>query len=147
MTIAPALEIGGERAYFRLEASIGFGDGLRAIGIGLYPLNLALPLRRGAITPYLSAGGVASWLDYTGSDGEIGALLMARAALGVRLGGRVAVELGYGAFVVGGLVDRARLRTMTDYDPQGAAPPPRPETALSGGEQRGLVDLSVGIGF
>lgn len=144
LTLAPALEVGGDHYFFRLEAHVGFGDELRSYGIGIYPINLAAKLRRGRIRPYLSAGGSASWLDRTGDGDELGALLTARVALGVRLG-RVALELGYGALVMGGLVDRARLNTMSDYDPAGSAPPPRPETAIAGGEQRGMVDFSLGV--
>jgi hypothetical protein len=147
LTVSPGVELGGEHAYVRFEAQFGFGDDLRAIGIGIYPLNVAMPLRRRTIVPYLSLGGVASWLDRTSTDGELGGMFSARAALGVRFGTRLTVEAGYGAYVFGALLDRDRLNTMTDYDPRGDAPPPRPETAISGGEQRGLVDISVGMTF
>ena len=146
LTLAPALEIGGEHVFFRIEAHLGQGDDLRTVGVGLYPLNVAVPLRRGRVVPYVSAGGAASWLDRASVDGEVGALLTARAAAGVRLGDRVTVEVGYGAWVLGGLVDRGELETMVDdYDPRGDAPPPRPDDAIAGGEQRGLVDVSVGL--
>jgi hypothetical protein len=147
MTISPGMEIGGDHVYVRLEASLGFGDELRAFGVGVYPLNLALPLRKRTIVPYVSLGGVASWLDRTSTDGEVGGMVTARIAVGARFGKRISVEAGYGAYVFGALVDRDRLKTMTDYDPRSAAPPPRPETAISGGEQRGLVDVSVGMAF
>ena len=146
-TFAPGFEAGHRNAYFRLEAVLGFGDDLRAYGVGIYPLNVAIHLRRGTIVPYLSAGGTASWLDRPSTDGELGALLTARLAGGVRFGRRATLELGYGAFVVGGLIDRARIRTMEDYDPRGAAPPPPPTDAIAGGEQRGLIDVSFGVLF
>ncbi len=144
VTVAPALEVGGDHYFFRLEGVAGFGDDLRALGVGVYPINLAAKLRGGDVRPYLSAGGTASWLDRIGGAGEIGGLVTARVAVGVRVG-RASLEIGYGAFVMGALVDRGRLNTMTDYDPRGDAPPPRPETAIAGGEQRGMVDLSLGL--
>ncbi len=145
VTAAPALEAGGRHLFVRVEAALAFGAEHRSYGLGFYPLNLAVPMRRGTVTPYLSAGGSVSWLDDTTVAGEVGALIGARFAGGVRLGRRVTVEVGYGAYVLGGTVDRDRLDTMRAYDPRGAEPPPRPDGALSGGEQRGAVDLSVGL--
>lgn len=145
LTIAPALEVGSRHVFVRLDGNLGLGDQYRAFGLGLYPLNVALPLRRGTIVPYLSAGATASWLDRLGSGGDLGALVSARAAIGVRAGRRVTVEVGYAAFVLGGYVDRARVETMSDYDPRGAAPPPDPSAGIGGGEQRGAVDLSFGL--
>ena len=148
VTFAPALETGHDNVYFRLEARFGFADDLRAYGVGVYPLNLAGRLRDGSrVVLYASAGGTASWLDRPSTDGELGALLTARLAAGLRVCRRATLELGYGAFVLGGLVDRGRIRTMEDYDPRGAAPPPSPAEAIAGGEQRGLVDVSLGVAF
>lgn len=143
MTFAPGLEVGGQYAVFRLEGVIGIGDTHRAIGIGAYPLDVALPLRRGTITPYACAGGTASWLDRSDVDGEVGALVTVRAALGVRVG-HVSLEVGYGLYVVGGLVDSKQLHSMMSYDPSGAPPPPA-DHAVAGGEQQGLVDVSLGV--
>jgi hypothetical protein len=145
VTVAPALEAGGDHYFVRLEASLGVGADLRSYGVGLYPVNLAVPLRGGAMIPYVAIGGTVSWLDRPGADGEIGGLVVARAAVGARLVRRIAVEVGYGAFVLGGVVDHGRLDQAMAYDPRGAAPPPRPDEAVSGGEQRGLVDVSVGV--
>jgi hypothetical protein len=147
VTFAPGFEAGHRNVYFRLEAAIGFADDLRAYGVGVYPLNLAAHLRRGTVVPYLSAGGTASWLDRPSTDGELGALVTARLAGGIRFGRRATLEVGYGAFVLGGLIDRGRIRTMEDYDPSGAAPPPAPTDAIAGGEQRGLIDVSFGLLF
>jgi len=143
-TFTPALEIGGEHYFFRLEGALGVGDGLRAYGLGLYPVNLAVPVRRGTVVPYLSAGGRASWLDRTDVEGEVGGLVTARAAVGVRVQ-RLTVEVGYGVFVLGALVERGRINEMSDYDPRSGEPLPDPDAAISGGEQRGLVDVSVGL--
>lgn len=143
VTFAPGLEVGGEHAVFRLEALFGVSDTHRALGIGVYPLDLALPLRRGTITPYAAAGGTASWLDRTDVDGEVGALVTLRAAAGVRVG-HVSIEVGYGMFVVGGLVDSKQLHSMVHYDPSGA-PPPAADRAVAGGEQAGMVDVQLGV--
>jgi hypothetical protein len=146
-TVALGLETGHPNAFFRIEAAVGLADRLRSYGVGIYPINLAGKLRRGgALVLYVSGGGTAGVLDRPAIDGELGALLAARAAVGARYR-RLAVEVGYAGFVLGGLVDRARIRSMEDYDPSGDAPPPSPAEAIAGGEQRGLVDLSVGLAF
>ena len=144
VTFAPGLELGGEHAMLRFEALLGVSDHVRALGIGVYPIDLALPLRNRTITPYLVAGGTARWLDRTTTDGEIGGLVTLRAAAGVRIG-HVVVELGYGMYVVGGVYDGGQLRSMSSYNPAGAAPPPAPDRAVAGGQQSGLVDVSVGF--
>jgi hypothetical protein len=145
LTLAPGLEAGTRHAYFRLEAALAFGADHRSYGVGFYPLNLAVPMRRGTLTPYVSAGGSLSWLDDIRIDGEVGVLLGARFATGMRVGKRVRVELGYNAYSIGGLVDRDQLDTMRAYDPRGSAPPPRPDSAIAGGEQSGAFDLSLGL--
>ena len=144
-TIAPAVEAGHPNAYVRVEALLGLADDLRSYGAGFYPLNLAARLHR-TVTAYVSAGGTASWLDRPSTDDEIGVLLAGRAALGLRLGRHVTVEAGY-ANVLGGLFDRGRARSMQSYDPRGGEPPPSPSDAIAGGEQRGLVDVSMGVAF
>lgn len=146
VTFAPGFEAGHRDVYVRLEAAIGLADDLRAYGVGFYPINLAAHLR-GTIVPFVSAGGSASWLDRPSTSGELGALVTARVAAGVRFGRRATLELGYNAFVLGGWIDRAKIRTMEDYDPRGDAPPPEPTDAIAGGEQRGLIDLSFGVLF
>jgi hypothetical protein len=145
LTLAPALEAGERHLYMRLEVPLGFGADHRSYGLGFYPLNVAVPVRRGSLTPYLSAGGSVSWLDDTRIDGEFGLLLGARVAGGMRVGRRVTVEVGYNAYSIGGLVDTEQLDTMSSYDPRGDAPPPHPETAIAGGEQSGAVDISLGF--
>ena len=146
-TIAPALEVGRDVAYARFEALLGMSENLRAVGVAIYPFNFAVPLRGGTVTPYLSAGGAATWLDRRGEGDAGGAVLMARAAAGVRVQ-RVAVEVGYGLFALGGVIDRDELDQMLEYDPRGEAPPPRPDAAIAGGEQRRRsFDVSVGVTF
>jgi hypothetical protein len=145
VTFAPGLELGGEHVRFRIEGLVGVSDHIRAVGAGMYPLDLALPLRGGAITPYLVAGGTLRWLDRSDTDGEIGGLVTLRAAAGARFGRHVAVELGVGVFMLGGLYDSAALQSMSSYDPRGSAPPPAPDRAVAGGEQSGMVDVSIGF--
>ena len=60
---------------------------------------------------------------------------------------RIAIEVGYSAYAFGGVLDQARLDTMTSYDPRGDAPPPAPDSALAGGEQHGMIDLAIGVGM
>jgi hypothetical protein len=145
VTFAPTLELGGEYAVFRLEGLIGISDTHRALGIGAYPLDLAYPVRNGEVVPYFAAGGTVSWLDRTDVDGEVGGLVTVRAALGVRVARRVSFELGYGMFMVGGVVDSDKLHSMAHYDPRGAAPPPQPDRVVAGGEQSGMIDVSLGV--
>ncbi len=145
LTIAPGIEGGARNIYVRLEAQLGLGETHRAYGLAFYPFNLAGSLRDGQVVPYLSAGGSVSWLDDRAIDGEMGALLAARVAVGVRLAQRMTIEVGYGVATLGGVVDRGQLETMSTYDPSGAAPPPHPDAALSGGEQQGMIDVSIGL--
>ena len=141
LLFAPGFEAGGDTMYFRLEGILGVGDELRSYGIGIYPLNLQAKLSRD-LSAYVSAGGTASWLDRDGSD--IGGLLSARVAGGVRFSERIVVEAGYGAFMIGGVVDND---VYTDYMPSPDAPPPSPREVVAAGEGTGVVDLSVGVIF
>jgi hypothetical protein len=145
VTFAPALELGGDHVMFRIEGLVGVSDRVRAIGVGVYPLDLALPIQGGAVTPYLVAGGTLRWLDRSDTDGEVGGLVTLRAAAGARIGRHVVVELGVGLFMLGGLYDSAAFQSMSGYDPRGSAPPPPPDRAVAGGEQSGMIDVSVGF--
>lgn len=147
VTITPAVELGDPNIHVRLEAVLALGDDLRAYGVGFYPFQLAARVRKGSpVTAYITAGGRACWLDRPSTADELGALFTARAAVGVRVRERFTLEAGY-AYVLGGLLDRGRLKTMADYDPRGAAPPPMPAAAVAGGEQRGVVEVSLGVAF
>jgi hypothetical protein len=145
VTFAPGFEVGGEHVMFRLEGLVGLSDSVRAFGIGVYPVDVQLPLRGGAITPYLVAGGTLRWLDRSDTDGETGGLVTVRAAAGARFGRHVAVELGVGLYMLGGVYNADELRSMTSYDPRSNTPPPPANRAVSGGEQSGMVDISVGF--
>jgi hypothetical protein len=145
LKLAPGIEMGGEHAMVRLEALVAFGENHRAIGVGLYPLDVAMPLRNGAVVPYIVAGGTASWLDRTDVDGEVGALVAARAAFGVRIARRLVIEAGYSFYALGGVLDTSKLHAMSTYDPMGSAPPPQADRVVSGGEQTGLLDISIGM--
>jgi hypothetical protein len=145
VTFAPGLEVGSEHVKLRFEGLLGIADRVRAYGVGLYPINLSLPLRRGTVTPHLAVGGTLRWLDRTDTDGETGGLVTVRVAAGARIGRHVVVELGVGLFMLGGLYNDAELKSMSSYDPRGAAPPPDPDRVVSGGEQTGMVDISLGF--
>jgi hypothetical protein len=145
VTFAPGIELGGEHVMVRAEGLFGISDEIRAIGAGLYPLGLALPLRNRTITPYLVAGGTLRWLDRSDTDGGTGGLVTFRVATGARIGRHAMVELGVGLFLLGGLYNRDELQSMMRYDPRGGSPLPPPDRAVSGGEQSGMVDLSIGV--
>ena len=145
VSFAPGLEVGGEHVRFRVEGLVGISDRIHAFGLGVYPLDLAFPLREGTITPYLVAGGTLRWLDRSDTDGEAGGLVTVRAAAGARIGRHVAVELGVGLFMLGGVYNRAELQSMSSYDPRGNTPLPPPDRAVAGGEQTGMIDVSVGF--
>ncbi|TMQ18188.1 MAG: hypothetical protein E6J91_08620 [Deltaproteobacteria bacterium] len=140
VTFAPGLDLGGEHVRFRIEGLLGVSDRVRAIGAGIYPLELALPLRGGAITPYLIAGGTLRWLGRSDSDGESGGLVTLRAAAGTRIGDHMVVELGVGLYLLGGVYNSAVLQSMSGYDPRGSAPPPPADRAVAGGEQTGMIE-------
>jgi hypothetical protein len=142
--LEPGIEVGGKHAAVRLEAVLGFARDYRAYGIGIYPIDLSLPMDHGTFAPYLVAGGTASWLARTDVDGEVGALVSVRVAVGVRIH-RVTVELGYHVRAAGGVVDSTTLRSMALYDPTGSAPPPPADRVVSGGEQSGMIDVSMGL--
>lgn len=145
VTFAPGFELGGEHVAFRIEGLVGLSDHVRAIGLGLYPIDVQLPLRGSNVTPYLVAGGTLRWLDRSDLDGETGGLATVRAAAGTRIGRHFAVELGVGLFMLGGLYNGSELRSMSSYNPRGMAPPPAPDRAVSGGTQTGMIDVSVGF--
>jgi hypothetical protein len=144
VTFAPALEVGGDHVMFRIEGLAGISDHVRAIGAGIYPIDLALPLQSVPVTPYLVAGGTLRWLDRSDTDGEIGGLVTLRAAAGARIGRHAVIELGIGLFMLGGVYNSAELQSVSGYNPRGDAPPP-PDRVAAGGEQSGTIDVSVGF--
>lgn len=141
--LAPGIEAGGDRVFFRLEAALGLGESMRSYGAGIYPLNFQLALGR-QVSAYLSGGGTASVLDRTDSSHR-GGLVTVRAATGVRYD-KLAVEVGYSAFALGGIVDDTGLdRQLTREELEGELP--SPVGRVEAGEARGLFDVSVGLAF
>jgi len=141
LVAAPGLELGADGAYFfRLEVPVGVADDITSVGVGIYPINLQGTVRRGAVV-YASLGGSASWLDRAGS-GDLGALVTARAAGGVRIAQHVMFELGYNAFVLGGSYNKSRLDDMMD-----SMQLVEPRQIVSAGEARGIIDASLGLAF
>lgn len=145
VTFAPGVELGGKHVRFRIEGLASVSDRLHAFGLGMYPLDLALPLCDGAVTPYLVAGGTLRWLDRSDVDGESGGLVTLRAAAGARSGRHVVVELGVGLYLLGGVYNWVELQSMSRYDPHGNAPLLAPDRAVAGGQQSGMIDVSVGF--
>jgi hypothetical protein len=141
LIVAPGVELGADGVYFfRLEVPVGVADDVTSVGLGLYPLNLQASLSRSAVI-YTSFGGSASWLDRTG-DGDLGALITARAAGGVRIAQHLVFELGYNAFVLGGSYNKSRLDEMMD-----SMQLVEPRQIVSAGEGRGIIDASLGLAF
>lgn len=141
LVAAPGLELGSDGAYFfRLEVPVGVADDITSVGLGIYPINLQGTLRHGAVI-YASLGGSASWLDRAG-EGDLGALITARAAGGVRIAQHVMFELGYNAFVLGGSYNKSRLDEMMD-----SMQLVEPQQIVSAGEGRGIIDASLGLAF
>jgi hypothetical protein len=140
LVFAPGFEQGSGVYFFRMEAPIGIANDLRSIGLGLYPVNLQVPVGRSAAI-YGSGGAIASWLDRPGS-GDVGALVMVRAAAGFRAARHVVFELGYNAYALGGNVNSGRLADMAE-----ARTLAEPDKAISGGDAKGIVDASLGLAF
>jgi hypothetical protein len=147
--VTPGLRTSSRGYYFRMEVPIGFGDGARTVGLGLYPINLGLVLGD-SVQLHAGAGVAVSWAWFSGTDGSAGGLAQGRLALGAEVGragpGALTVELGYTVRALGLLVDRERVAAMDQYDPRTEPLPPADELAR-GGEQRGMVDLAVGVRF
>jgi hypothetical protein len=141
VTLTPGIEATMGAFFVRAEAQLGIGDELRAVGVGLYPLNFQVAFTR-ALGMYVSAGGSASWLDRAGAGG-IGGLLALRAAGGFRILRHIVVEAGYG-ISLGGVVD---LDPLLEYVPSASSPPPSPTSVIVAGEARGVVDVSIGVVF
>lgn len=139
-SIAPGVEVGAGHYLFRLEGVLGLGADLKSFGIGIYPLGLQGRVGRSVVV-YVSAGGTASWLDRSGS-GDVGGLVGVRGAVGARIVERFVVEIGYNAFILGGTVNRQKLDDMMATGDTSDV-----DGAISAGEARGLVDLSVGLSF
>lgn len=140
--LSPGIEVSKSNYLFRIEAPLGFADDLKSIGLGLYPLGLQGQVKRGLVL-YISAGGTASWLDRPG-DGDVGGLFVVRASAGARIAKHLVIEVGYGAFALGGSVNSSRLDGMASGTEMTL---PEPDSVISAGEARGLVDASVGLTF
>jgi hypothetical protein len=152
MLVTPTLEAGGDGYFFKLEAPLGFGDRVRTYGLGVYPLNVGGHLggdRAQEVAGYLSAGVALSYATFVDADDAAGGLFQGRLAGGLRLrmsgGYAMTFELGYSPWALGGVVDFGKKSAIKSYDPRGAAPPPRPGEIAQGGEQSGMIDVSVGF--
>jgi hypothetical protein len=141
VVFSPGLELGTGPYFFRLEVPIGFADGMKSYGVAAYPLNLQVAVSRKAVL-YVSGGGSASWLDRDGS-GDVGGLLSARAAGGLRFAQHFMFEVGYNAFVLGGSINNERLANME----AGMVDTLEPDQVISAGEARGIIDASLGVAF
>ena len=150
--VTPTLEAGGDGYFFKLEAPLGFGGRVRTYGLGVYPLNVGGHLggdREKEVAGYLSAGVALSYATFVGADDAAGGLFQGRMAGGLRFrtsgGYAMTFEIGYSPWALGGVVDFGKRSAIESYDPRGAAPPPHPGEVAQGGEQSGMVDVSVGF--
>ncbi|HVK75310.1 MAG TPA: hypothetical protein VM734_18400 [Kofleriaceae bacterium] len=141
LVLTPSLDVSAGPLRARLDVPVGLGDGLRTVGVAVYPMGLAFARERAAVVPFVLAGGGVSVVD----DGDRGgALFELRVVGGVRFG-RVWFELGVRPYLAGGAIDRARLdRLMETYDPRGPAAPPPPEEVVRGGVGR-AIDVALGV--
>jgi len=150
--VTPSLRSSSHGYYFKLDVPIGFGDGARTVGAGIYPLNIGIGIGPGdAFTVHAGAGVALSWAWFSGVDGSAGGLVQGRVTVGAELaGGRnspaLVLEVGYTVRALGAVVDRDRLGAMDSYDPR-VAPPPPVQDLVRGGEQRGMIDVAVGVTF
>jgi hypothetical protein len=146
LLVTPQLEVGSGVYFMRLEVPLGFSDAVNMYGFGVYPLGLQFPLGGSGAKAFVTVGGTAS---YASAQSAQGALLVGRTAVGVKFASdshyALTVELGYGLYAVGGVIDFERLEGIEDYDPRGMAPPPTPDSIAQGGKQNGMIDFSVGF--
>jgi len=88
--VVPTLHLGGSGYFFKLEAPIGRSSSLNTIGLGLYPVNIGVHIKRLRLLPTFSAGGVISNATSrrTDSSGAVhkaeGGLFETKVGLGVK---------------------------------------------------------------
>lgn len=145
VTFAPGVDLGAGYFNFRAEALLGIADHVRAYGLGVYPLGVAVPLPGIGVTPYLIGGATLRWLDRSDTDGDVGGLLTVRTALGARFPHHIVAEIGCSLYALGGVYNSGVLNSVASYDPRGSTPPPPADRAVSGGTQTGMIDVSIGF--
>lgn len=84
LEIAPTVQLGGDRFYFKLDAPLRQSATLRGYGIGIYPLNYGYYVRPLRVMPSVSMGGVFSYLKDRRTDAA-GPLVETRVALGIKV--------------------------------------------------------------
>jgi hypothetical protein len=155
--ITPSVRSGARGYYVQLDLPIGFGDGVRTVGAGIYPVNVGTPIGKNVLVR-AGAGVALSWAWFAGVSGSAGGLAQGRLVLGAEVGGQngggIVVEIGYTVRALGAVVDRKTFAGL-GTSPSGpakaaeliAAPMPAPGALLRGGEQSGMVDVAVGVTF
>ena len=111
MTVTPTLHLGGSGFFFKLDLPLTFASQYTTYGIGLYPINFGVYLRRAAMFPYGSLGIASSIAqsrstpDPSTSNKIIGAVAQVRAAGGLKYfpmkSLAVSFELGYSPWAAG----------------------------------------------
>jgi hypothetical protein len=84
LELAPTVQLGGDRFYFKLEAPLRQSATLRSYGAGVYPLNYGYYIRALHVMPSVSMGGVFSYLKDRRTDAA-GPLVETRVALGIKV--------------------------------------------------------------
>lgn len=140
--LTPSLDVSMGFLRARLDAPIGFGDDVVTVGLGVYPIGFAFAPSSSIIVPFAMVGAAAHYID---RENLQGALVEARVVAGISLRGWVSLEVGYKPYMVGAVVDRGLLDTITkDYDPTGLYAPDRPSSAMRGGVGE-AIDISIGV--
>lgn len=150
--ITPSLHIGGEGYFFRVDAPVGLSSGAKTFGLGIYPLNVAIPIPAARLMPYAGTGVVGSFVmrDSTGTGSlATGGLFQARSAVGIKLlpGRRadLSIELGYSPWAAGAVFNANELdRAMTMFERGQRVN--EPGRVLRGGAGD-VWDLSLGVGW
>jgi hypothetical protein len=142
--VTPTLHFGGSGYFFKIDFPFSFATEFTTAGLGLYPINVGVFIDQLDLFPYLSLGGTASVVrsnttaDPGTSDKIIGALVQARAAVGVKYfpvrGFALSVEAGYSRWAAGIMLMPPSAAPGTGADDQ---------TRMQGGVGS-VVDLSVG---
>jgi hypothetical protein len=137
-TLTPALHLGGDGYFFKLEAPLGLSSDFRSVGLGIYPLNYGVFFPAVGLFPYATLGGAAHYLSgqAAGYQPTRGAVLQGRAALGLkwRVVSRVNLCLEAGYSAAAGVLGSTEAKPVTAAD----------QSSVKAGLGRSL-DMSFGI--
>ncbi len=86
---APTFQMGGPGYFFKMDLPVRRLGDFTSYGVGIYPVNVGVYVRRLAILPYVSAGGSVNVVLHEqamngGSQNLAGVVAQARMAVGVK---------------------------------------------------------------